>query len=588
MENENLGLMSVLPKPLISQGETMTTDITVKIGGEAGQGIQTIGTLLSRVCHNAGLFIFSVDDFESRIRGGHSFNLLRISDEPVMGPGNRVDILVALDQRTMALNQGNLEKDAMVILNSDTEIGFKDNTLAIPLKGLAKEAGGAITANTVAAGAILSILGAPYDSLENLLIQRFKAKGEKIVSLNTAAARKGYEAAGDIRFPRQLSWVPRKTNTVIINGVKAAAMGALASDCRFFSFYPMSPATGIMTSVVPFVDKLPIVMEQAEDEIAAVNMAVGASFAGVRSLTATSGGGFCLMTEGLGLAAISETPLVIIDAQRPGPATGLPTRTGQADLLFVLNASQDSFPRFVFAPGNPMEAFELMKKAFTLSEKYQVPAIVLMDQFLNTSQVTQENCFTVEKELPTFVCGDSDMEEPEKYLRYRFVDDGISPRALPGRGKALVRVTGNEHNEAGQISEDAENKKAMNAKRNGKLIAMKAEMTTPQVIHGDSAALLVGWGSSREIILEACRNMRDQGMDVGAVLIKDIWPLNRQQWTDILKNKTLIMVEQNSNCQMGQLISQETGIFYDAAILKDDGRPLYPEYIIKKTQEIME
>ncbi len=566
----------------------MRTDITVKIGGEAGQGIQTIGTLLSQVCHHAGLFIFSVDDFESRIRGGHSFNLLRISDKPVKGPGNSVDILVALDQRTLLLNRSHVEKGAMVILNSDTETGFKDNIVSIPLKGLAREAGGLITANTVAAGAILSILGAPCAVLENLLSRRFAAKGEKVVSLNTTAARKGYDAVGEIRFPRQFSWEARETNTIIINGAKAAAMGALASDCRFFSFYPMSPATGIMTSVVPFVDKLPIVMEQAEDEISAVNMAIGASFAGVRSLTATSGGGFCLMTEGLGLAAITETPLVIIDAQRPGPATGLPTRTAQADLLFVLNASQDSFPRFVFAPGNPMEAFEITKKAFTLSNKFQVPAIILMDQFLNTSQVTQENRFTVEKDLPTFVCHDTDMADPGEYMRYQFTDDGISPRALPGRGKAIVRCSGNEHDEKGQISEDAQNKKAMTRKRNEKRAAMIQEMTPPEVIHGESPTLLVGWGSSREIILEACTVLREQGKAVGAVLIKDIWPLDREGWKSILENKTLLMVEQNSNCQMGQIIAQETGLFYDAAILKDDGRPLYPEYIISKTAQIME
>ena len=566
----------------------MRTEITVKIGGEAGQGIQTIGTLLSQVCHHAGLFSFSVDDFESRIRGGHSFNLLRISDEPVKGPGDGVDILVALDQRTLSLNRSSVEKGAMVILNSDEEAGFKDNILSIPLKGLAREAGGLITANTVAAGAILSILGAPSGVLESLLRRRFAAKGEKVVTLNTAAAAKGYEAVGEIRFPRQFSWEPRETNTVMISGAKAAAMGALASDCRFFSFYPMSPATGIMTNVVPFLDKLPIVMEQAEDEIAAVNMAIGASFAGVRSLTATSGGGFCLMTEGLGLAAISETPLVIIDAQRPGPATGLPTRTAQADLLFVLNASQDSFPRFVFAPGNPMEVFDITKKAFTLSNKYQVPAIILVDQFLNTSQVTQENCFAIEKNLPTFVCSDSDMKDPGAYVRYQLTDDGISPRALPGRGKAFVRCTGNEHNEKGQISEDAENKEAMTQKRNKKFAAMIREMAPPEVVHGESATLVVGWGSSREIILEACSALRKQGRAVGAVLIKDIWPLDREQWRAILENKTLIMVEQNSNCQMGQLIAQETGLFYDAAILKDDGRPLYPEYIVSRTIEIME
>ncbi|SMC96452.1 2-oxoglutarate ferredoxin oxidoreductase subunit alpha [Desulfocicer vacuolatum DSM 3385] len=566
----------------------MTIDITVKIGGEAGQGIQTIGTLLSQVCHGAGLFIFSVDDFESRIRGGHSFNLLRISDEPVKAPGNGLDILVALDQRTLSLNRDNLAQDAMVILNSDTDVGFKENILSIPLKGLAKEAGGAITANTVAAGAILSILGAPYKILENLLKNRFAAKGEKIINLNTTAAKKGYGAAGEIRFSKKFSWTPQDTGAVIINGSRAIAMGALASDCRFFSFYPMSPATGIMTSVVPFMDKLPIVMEQAEDEIAAVNMAIGASFAGVRSLTATSGGGFCLMTEGLGLAAISETPLVIVNAQRPGPATGLPTRTAQADLLFVLNASQDSFPRFVFAPGSPMEAFELTKKAFALSEKYQVPAIVLTDQFLNNSQVTQENTFVVDENLPTFICHDDDMTDPGQYMRYCFTQDGISPRAIPGRGKAIVRATGNEHNEAGQISEDAENKIAMSKKRNGKCKAMIQEMDLPRVLHGDSNTLLVGWGSSREIIIEACTALRQKGKDVGAVLIKEIWPLDRDRWRDILKDRTFIMVEQNSNCQMGQIISRETGLFYHGAVLKDDGRPLYPEYIIEKTTQIME
>jgi len=566
----------------------MGIDITVKIGGEAGQGIQTIGTILSQACHNAGLFIFSVDDFESRIRGGHSFNLLRISDEPVKAPGHRVDILVALNERTFLLNRDKLDKDAMVILNADTERGFKDNILSIPLKGLAKEAGGAITANTVAAGVILSILGAPYKTLEALLTKRFATKGEKIISLNTTAARKGYEAAGNHRFPRQFSWVPRKTKTIILNGARAAAMGAVASDCRFFSFYPMSPATGIITSVVPFQNKLPLVIEQAEDEIAAVNMAIGASFAGVRSLTATSGGGFCLMNEALGLAAISETPLVIIDAQRPGPATGLPTRTAQGDLLFVLNASQDTFPRFVFAPGNPMETFELTKKAFTLSEKYQVPAIILMDQFLTNSQVILDNCLVVDDERTPFICHDTDMTAPEEYKRYKLTDNGISPRALPGMGKAMVRATGNEHNEAGQISEDAADKTAMNQKRNGKCRAMIQEMTPPQVIHGESNTLLVGWGSTREIIIEACTALREKGKDMGAVLIKDVWPLDREQWRAVLENKRFIMVEQNSNCQMGRLISQETGLFYDGAILKDDGRPLYPEYVIEKTSEIME
>ncbi|MBF0469670.1 MAG: 2-oxoacid:acceptor oxidoreductase family protein, partial [Desulfamplus sp.] len=443
----------------------MKTDITVKIGGEAGQGIQTIGTLLAEVCHSAGLFIFSIDDFESRIRGGHSFNLLRISNQPVMAPGETPDILVAIDQKTMNLNKGMLAPDSLVILNGDTDTSDNDREsdanqdlssakiLKIPLKGLAKEAGGLITANTVAAGCIFSVLGTPFEMLKELLVKKFKAKGEKIIDLNINAAKKGYDAAGDVRYKTGFDWNASETDRMVINGARAAGLGALASDCRFFPFYPMSPATGVISSVVPYAGKLPVVVEQAEDEIAAVNMAIGASFAGVRSLTSTSGGGFCLMTEGLGLAAMTETPLVIVNAQRPGPATGLPTRTGQGDLLFVINASQDDFPKFVLAPGTPAETFETMKRAFYLSEKYQVPAIILLDQFLATSQVTEQNFFKVDNEIEHFILTDEKVSSPETYKRYEITDDGVSPRALPCMGKMVVRATGNEHNQKGEISE---------------------------------------------------------------------------------------------------------------------------------------
>lgn len=618
----------------------MKTDITVKIGGEAGQGIQTIGTLLAEVCHSAGLFIFSIDDFESRIRGGHSFNLLRISNEAIMAPGHIPDILVALDQKTMSLNKDMLAADSLVILNADTDPGTNniDNTtinnddteiskkndlpnnqtiLRLPLKGLAKEAGGLITANTVAAGCIFSVLGTPFEMLENLLIKKFKAKGEKIINLNLNAARKGYEAAGKARYHAQFDWEPCTTDRIVINGARAAGLGALASDCRFFPFYPMSPATGVISSIASYAGKLPVVVEQAEDEIAAVNMAIGASFAGVRSLTSTSGGGFCLMTEGIGLAAMTETPLVVVNAQRPGPATGLPTRTAQSDLLFVLNASQDDFPRFVLAPGTPAETFKTMKRAFHLSEKYQVPGIILLDQFLATSQVTQENIFQVDDEIERFILTDNDIESPETYKRYEITEDGISPRALPCMGDIMVRATGNEHNEKGEISEDATNRINMSQKRASKLLAMIKEMAPPEIscsriscghssfeaeqgsirekesadkndsVNSDKKFFLTGWGSSKGVIIEACEILRTRGFDIGYILFKDIWPMDADSIRSLLGNKQLIMVEQNSNCQMGRLIAQETGILYHAAILKDDGRPFYPEYIVERALEII-
>ncbi len=592
----------------------MKTDITVKIGGEAGQGIQTIGTLLAEVCHSAGLFTFSIDDFESRIRGGHSFNLLRISNEPLMAPGHIPDILVAIDQRTMSLNRASLNHDSLVILNAESETDndnsdnacsdadtdgcVSNNIIKIPLKGLAKEAGGLITANTVAAGAIFAVLGTPFDMLEDLLAKKFKAKGEKIVELNLTAAKKGYQAAGTVRYHRQLDWKLSTTDSIVIGGAKAAGLGALASDCRFFPFYPMSPATGVIASVVPYSGKLPVVVEQAEDEIAAVNMAIGASFAGVRSMTSTSGGGFCLMTEGLGLAAMSETPLVIVNSQRPGPATGLPTRTAQPDLLFVINASQDDFPRFVLAPGTPAETFESVKKAFYLSEKYQVPAIIMIDQFLATSQVTQQNFFRVDKEVERFIftCDKATelSSEPSccaKYKRYAITEDGVSPRALPCMGNIMVRATGNEHNENGQISEDATNKVNMSKKRNSKLGAMKKEMALPEIrsFQKECDFFLTGWGSSRGPIIEACELLRanGKGVNVGYIIFRDIWPMNSDSVKPLLENRKLIMVEQNSNCQMGRLLAQETGIRYHSAILKNDGRPFYPQYIVEKTLEII-
>ncbi|MBF0412557.1 MAG: 2-oxoacid:acceptor oxidoreductase subunit alpha [Desulfamplus sp.] len=628
----------------------MRTDITVKIGGEAGQGIQTIGTLLAEVCHSAGLFTFSIDDFESRIRGGHSFNLLRISSEPVAAPGHIPHILVAIDQRTMTLNKATLPSESLVILNAESEDNISknsdnnsniddsdDNTcseediegctssniLKVALNRLAKEAGGLITANTVAAGAIFAVLGTPFEMLEELLIRKFKAKGEKIINLNITAAKKGYEAAGNVRYHKQFNWKPSKTDRIVISGAKAAGLGALASDCRFFPFYPMSPATGVIASVVPYSGKLPIVVEQAEDEIAAVNMAIGASFAGVRSMTSTSGGGFCLMTEGLGIAAMTETPLVIVDSQRPGPATGLPTRTAQPDLLFVINASQDDFPRFVLAPGTPAETFESVKKAFYLSEKYQVPAIVMLDQFLATSQVTQQNFFKVDKDVERFIFNEDNLKESESnlsndnikssdktsayehYKRYVITEDGISPRALPCMGEIMVRATGNEHNEKGQISEDAANKVNMTNKRNSKLAAMKQEMALPETLYfkgsereysiissdkqssTDNQFFLTGWGSSKGPIVEACEILQEKGINIGCIIFKDIWPMNSDAVKSVLENKKFIMVEQNSNCQMGRLIAQETGINYHASILKIDGRPFYPQYIVEKALEII-
>ncbi|WP_321492535.1 2-oxoacid:acceptor oxidoreductase subunit alpha [uncultured Desulfobacter sp.] len=565
----------------------MKTDVTLKIAGAAGQGIQTIGDLLSEVCHHSGLFTFSVDDFESRVRGGHNFNLMRISDKLVAAPGNKLDILVCINTDAYELHKNELRPDGIAIVNAG-EIGKENKTrFDIPLKKLAEEAGGKITANTVAAGAVLSMLGVPFSVLADILKKRFAAKGEKTVALNIAAARKGFDAAQGLSLDTGFTWEAKQSNNVILSGAKAAALGALAADCRFFPFYPMSPATGVLTNVVSYTDKLPVVVEQAEDEIAAVIMAIGASFAGVRAMTATSGGGFCLMTEGLGLAAMTETPLVILNAQRPGPATGLPTRTGQADLLFSIHASQDDFPRFVFAPGTPVETFETMKKAFHLAEKYQVPAIVLLDQFLADYRMTEINTLTVDSEIERFYEPNDSGDDDHPYLRYALTQDGVSPQRLPCSGPGFVRVTGNEHNPEGHISENAENKIAMTQKRAGKVHNMLKEMEAPTLVNPSAPVFLVGWGSTRGNILEAAQQLNSQGMEVGAVVFKDLWPMDGQAVGKVLAGKRLIMVEQNESGQLKLLLAQQTGITAFDTILKYDGRPFFPDYIVQKAKEIL-
>ncbi len=565
----------------------MKTDVTLKIAGAAGQGIQTIGDLLSEVCHHSGLFTFSVDDYESRVRGGHNFNLLRISDKEIAAPGNRLDILVCINKDAYDIHKEELRSGGIAIVNAE-EIGKGNKTyFEVPLKKLAEEAGGGVTANTVAAGAVLAVLGTPFSLLADILKKRFAAKSEKIVALNMAAAQKGFDAAKGLSLDTGFTWEAKKRNNIVLSGAKAAALGALAADCRFFPFYPMSPATGVIANVVPYTEKLPVVVEQAEDEIAAVMMAIGASFAGVRAMTATSGGGFSLMTEGLGLAGMTETPLVIVNAQRPGPATGLATRTGQSDLLFSLHASQDEFPRFIFAPGTPVETYETMKRAFHLAEKYQVPAIVLLDQFLATSRVTENNSLTVEPEIQRFYEQNDSGSDDDPYLRYALVQDGVSPQRLPCSGPGLVRVTGNEHDPEGHISENAANKIAMTKKRAAKLPAMIKEMEAPFLVNPTARVLLVGWGSTRGNILEAVESLRAQSMEIGAAVFKDLWPMDRKALGKVLDDKHLIMVEQNESGQLGRLLAQEVGISAFDTILKYDGRPFFPDYIVQKAKELV-
>ena len=371
----------------------------------------------------------------------------------------------------------------------------------------------------------------------------------------------------------------------MLNGNEAIALGAISAGLKFCAFYPMTPSTSIPLTLQAAADTMGLVVEQAEDEIAAINMAIGASFAGAPAMVATSGGGFALMVEGVSLAAMTETPVFIVVAQRPGPATGLPTRTEQGDLELVLHAGHGEFPRAIFAPGTVEECFHLTRQALFLAEKYQSPIFLLTDQFLADSYraVTP---FDVES-LESVTVGSSPDKVTLPYQRYAITDSGVSPRLLPGFSEHLVVCDSDEHTSDGHITEDLTVRQQMVAKRLRKLQGLRTEVTPPEYL-GDKnpEVLFVTWGSSRGSVLEAAATLRAQGRQVAALCFSQVWPLIPEQFLPYLQEaKQVVMVEGNATGQFAGLIRRETGFQIPKMILRYDGLPITPEYIFEQLSE---
>ncbi len=558
-------------------------DYTVLIGGEAGQGLQTIGEILSRVFHESGFYVFSHQDYMSRIRGGHNFYQIRFSERPVYSSRRGVDILIALNEETIKLHEQKLTSHGMVLYDSEA-INITDrgeHFFGVPIRRLALEAGGAeIYENTVAVGAVLGMLGMDLEVYERVIEAVFSQKKPHVVEANKSAARAGYSYAKQKCLQCRFV-VPKghKKNTILINGNEAIGMGAIVSGLRFYSAYPMTPSTGIMNFIASKAREFGIVVEQAEDEIAAINMALGASFAGVRAMTGTSGGGFALMVEGLSLAGMTETPIVIAEVQRPGPATGLPTRTEQADLLFVLYAGHGEFPRVVFAPGTPEECFYLTNRAFDITERFQVPVLILSDQYLADSQWTLQE-FDKQKLLYRNY---RLREAPGDYKRHAITDSGVSPLAIPGEGDYLVVTDSDEHDEEGHIIEDAESRRAMLQKRlHRKLPHLKAEALPPKY-HGPEGpkVVLLSWGSTYGVVREV-----SEALGLGMFHFSQVWPIAEpDEWLPVLQKATkVIAVEQNATGQFVRLLRSETSLAVDEVITKYDGRPFLYEELLEEVR----
>ena len=569
----------------------MKQDYTFLIGGEAGQGLQTIGAVLAKALARRGLHIFAYQDYHSRVRGGHNFFQIRAASFPVGSHLDELTILVALDEETIKIHRHRVA-EAGVVLYDSGEIPDQEglaNPLPVPLSELGKKYGGrTVMGNTAAVGAIWQLLQGEPEDLEETLRDIFSSKGPDIAEANVKAARGGMEYAKDhfkATCPCRMEGLDSPPR-MLLTGNDAVALGALAAGCQFVSAYPMSPATSVFTTMGRNVGRLPLVFEQAEDEIAAIHMAMGASFAGVRSMVPTSGGGLALMVEGLSLAGCTETPLVIFLGQRPGPATGLATRTEQGDLLFVLHAGHGEFPRAILAPGNPVEAFWLTVKAFNLAEKYQIPVFILSDQYLADALYTVEpfDLSRVRVERGEILT-EKDLQGAE-YLRHRLTDTGISPRAFPGGGAWTTVTSGNEHDEKGYPTEKADLRKAMVEKRLRKARPLAREIGSP-AFYGPAnpQKVLLTWGSTFGACREAADLLKEDGEDIGVVHMTELWPFPSRQVQEALKGAEVITVEMNGTGQLGRLLRQETGIQPASAVLKYDGRAMNAAFILKELEK---
>ncbi len=576
-------------------------NMTIRIGGEAGQGVESGGAGFAKALTRGGLHIFGLPDYMSRIRGGHNFYSIRVSDRPLHSHVDEVHLLAALDQETINRHEDEIQAGGGIIYDEGFEVDGRSleakgvKLFPVPLLGIAQEVGSKIMANTASFGALAGVTGYDFERISGVIRDNFARKGESVVDANLEVARKAYDFAveryaGD--FDHRLEPVegPRR---MLINGNQAICLGALLGGCRFVAAYPMTPSTGIIEWMAGHADKYGLVTKHAEDELAAILMAIGANHAGVRGMTATSGGGFSLMTEALGLAGITETPVVIVEAQRPGPATGMPTRTEQGDLLFILHASQGEFPRIVLAPGTAQECFHAGWRAFNLAERYQCPVIILSDNFVANSTRSIEMADFHPQEVKIdrgeLLTGEDLGRLSEPYKRYEFTRSGISPRALPGHPNAIVMACSDEHDEYGHFeAEDAENRIKMVHKRSRKLEAAAEEMRPP-IIWGPEKAdtTFVAWGSSYGPVREAMERLNDEGGSFNFLHFTDIWPLPVDRVMPLLRSaERLVSVEGNATGQFAHLLRAYTGVKVDQEIHRYDGRPISPEYVLEHLDQL--
>ncbi len=563
----------------------MRKSVTIVIGGEAGQGLVTTGDLLCKVLATSGYHFMSFQGYHSRVRGGHNTFAIRVGDEVLFGPEEEIDILLALNTETETIDGKNVKPNGIFL--GELAIGEAPSAskYQIPYKDL----GSARNENFAALGVLIAMLKLPYKAAEAIIRAQYSVGIEDIM----AACKSGFDwwqkQKPDVNF---LAAPTHKEPRALINGNEAIALGAVAGGIKFCAFYPMSPSTTVALSMVAWSEEAGLTVQQAEDEIAAINMAIGASYTGAPSLVTTSGGGFSLMVEGVSFAAMTETPLLIIIVQRPGPATGLPTRTEQADLNLALYAGHGEFPRAILTPGSVEHCFHLSTRGAWLAEESQGPVFLLSDQFLSDSVMPilpadLEGTTTVVNPAATHKEHQKMMGKGSVYERYAITENGISPRLIPGVSEYLVRADSDEHTAEGFITEDLTCRVAMQTKRLKKE-GWLADNVVPPTYYGEPqpSLLLVAWGSTLGAAAEAVEALSASGKKVGLLHFTQVYPLVPAEWLEIMQSAAkVIFVEGNATGQFAHLVCRETGFKPYAKVLRFDGLPITANYILNNLEK---
>jgi 2-oxoglutarate ferredoxin oxidoreductase subunit alpha len=562
----------------------MKNDVSIVLTGQAGMGVQTVEQLLMQMFRLAGFHVFATKEYMSRVRGGMNSTSIRVGAGPVRACVDCIDILVPLNKGGIRHVQSRLSKDTLIIAEKENFEDRSDigqlNLVDVPFTKIATDLGNKIYSSVVAVGLLAALFEVEVSILTDFISKRFASKDATVVSGNLAAAQAGCDLGKKLAAEKGLNFHllpdPEVKDRMLVGGAEAIGLGAIAGGCNFIGAYPMSPSTNLLQFLAKHADQFGIVVEQAEDEIAGINMALGAWYAGAKAVASTSGGGFALMTEGLSLCGMIESPLVMHIAQRPGPATGLPTRTEQGDLELALYAGHGEFPRAILAPGNLEEGFDLMRRAFDMADKTQSPIFVLTDQYF------VDTYYTIDRpdvsDLSTehrFVKTDKD------YKRFAFTKTGLSPRGIPGFGEGLVVVDSDEHDEEGHITEDLDLRVKMVDKRLGKLKLLERATIKPTLwpAKNDYKTLVICWGSTRTVVEEALTRLGRK--DIAMLHFAQVWPVHPKVAEYTNRAKKVICLEGNATGQFAKLLRLQKDIAIDKQILKYNGLQFSVEEVME-------